>query len=129
MEDTFVWWGNFDTFELWCSRRTENIDWTEYVRNEVLQRVKEERNILHTIKRRKVKCLWEMPSKTAYIWKDTEKDRNDGKMKKETKYFLDELIEKRGYRKFRDQTLDGTLWRTRGRSYLPFIEGPRDECV
>jgi hypothetical protein len=33
----------------------ENISWTDRVRNEkVLHRVKEERNILHTIKRRKV---------------------------------------------------------------------------
>jgi hypothetical protein len=31
----------------------EKISWTDHVRNEVLHRVKEERNILHTIKRRK----------------------------------------------------------------------------
>jgi hypothetical protein len=38
----------------WCSRRMEKISWTDYVRNEeVLHRVKEERIILHTIKRRK----------------------------------------------------------------------------
>ena len=29
------------------------IDWTDRVRNEVLQRVKEQRNILHTVKGRK----------------------------------------------------------------------------
>jgi hypothetical protein len=31
----------------------EKISWTDRVRNEVLHRVKEDRNILHTIKRRK----------------------------------------------------------------------------
>jgi len=41
-------------FGMWCSRRMEKIIWTDHVRNkEVLHRVKEERNILHTIKRRK----------------------------------------------------------------------------
>jgi hypothetical protein len=43
-----------ERFEIWCWRRMEII-WTDCVRNEdVLHRVKEERNILHTIKRRKV---------------------------------------------------------------------------
>jgi len=38
---------------MWCWRRTE-ISWTDYARRvEVLQRVKEERNILQTKKERK----------------------------------------------------------------------------
>jgi hypothetical protein len=38
---------------MWCWRRTEKVSWTDLVRNEeVLHRVKEERNIVHTIKRR-----------------------------------------------------------------------------
>jgi hypothetical protein len=40
--------------EMWCWRRMEKISWTDRVRNEeVLYTVKEERNIVHTIKRRK----------------------------------------------------------------------------
>jgi hypothetical protein len=43
-----------ESFEMWCWRRMEKISWTDGVRNEeVLHRVKEERNIVHTIKRRK----------------------------------------------------------------------------
>jgi hypothetical protein len=39
-----------ESFEMWCWRRME-ISWTDRVRNEeVLHRVKEERNIVHTIK-------------------------------------------------------------------------------
>jgi hypothetical protein len=39
---------------MWCWRRMEKIIWTDRVRNEeVLHGVKEERNIVHTIKRRK----------------------------------------------------------------------------
>jgi hypothetical protein len=36
-------------FEMWCWRRMEKISWTDHVRNEVLLRVKEQRNILHEI--------------------------------------------------------------------------------
>jgi hypothetical protein len=46
-----------ETFEMWCWRRMENISWTDRVNNEaVLHRVKEERNILHTVRRRKANC-------------------------------------------------------------------------
>jgi len=41
------------SFEMWCRRRTMKVIWTDPVRNEVLQRVTEERKILKTIKRRK----------------------------------------------------------------------------
>jgi hypothetical protein len=41
-----------DSFEVWCWRRME-ISWTDHMRNEeVLHRVKEERNILHTTKKK-----------------------------------------------------------------------------
>jgi hypothetical protein len=47
----------FESFEMWCWRRTE-ISWTDRVRNEeVLHRDKEERNILHTVKRRKANWI------------------------------------------------------------------------
>jgi hypothetical protein len=39
---------------MWCWRRMEKISWTDHVRNEeVLLRVKEQRNILHEISKRK----------------------------------------------------------------------------
>ena len=42
------------SFEMWCWRRWEKISWTDHVRNEeVLKRLMEDRNILHTIKRKK----------------------------------------------------------------------------
>jgi hypothetical protein len=46
-----------ESFEMWCWRRREKISWTDCVRNEVLHRAKEERNILHTIQRRKVEWI------------------------------------------------------------------------
>jgi hypothetical protein len=43
-----------ENFEMWCWRRVEKISWTDRVNNAaVLYKVEEERNILHTIRRRK----------------------------------------------------------------------------
>jgi len=40
-----------EIFEIWCLRRMQKISWTDRVRNEqVLHGVKEDRNILHTVK-------------------------------------------------------------------------------
>jgi hypothetical protein len=40
------------SFEMWGWRRMKYVIWTDHVRNEVLQKVKEERKILQTIKRK-----------------------------------------------------------------------------
>ena len=45
---------HLESFEMWYWRRMEKISWTDHVRNEdVLLRVKEQRNILHEIRKRK----------------------------------------------------------------------------
>jgi hypothetical protein len=54
--------------EMWCWRRMEKISWTDRVKNEkVLHRVKEERNILDTIKRRKVNWIGYVFSRNCII--------------------------------------------------------------
>jgi hypothetical protein len=46
---------HLEIFEMWCWRRMEKISWTDHMRNEdVLLRVKKQRNILHEIRKRKV---------------------------------------------------------------------------
>ena len=46
------------SFEMWCWRRMEKINWTDRVRNEeVLLRVNEQRNILHEIRKRKANWI------------------------------------------------------------------------
>jgi len=43
-----------ECFETWCCRRIEVISWTDRLKNEeVLQRIAEKKNILHTIKQKK----------------------------------------------------------------------------
>jgi len=44
-----------ESFEMWCWRRMEKICWIDRMKNEVLHGVKEERNVLSTVKRRKAK--------------------------------------------------------------------------
>jgi hypothetical protein len=65
-----------ESFEMWCWRRMEKISWTDRVNNEaVLHRVKEERNILHTIRRRKANWIGQILRR---------KDYRDKKARKET---------------------------------------------
>jgi hypothetical protein len=43
-----------ESFEMWCWRGMEKISWTDHVKNkEILLRVKEQRNTLHEISKRK----------------------------------------------------------------------------
>jgi hypothetical protein len=48
---------HLESFEMCCWRRMEKISWTDHVRNEVLFRVKEQRNILHEIRKRKANWI------------------------------------------------------------------------
>jgi hypothetical protein len=57
-----------ESFEMWCWRRMEKISWTTRVRNEeVLHGVKEERNILDTIKRRKVNWIGHILHRNCFL--------------------------------------------------------------
>ena len=67
------------------------ISWTDRVRNkEVLHRVREDGNILHTVKRRKAKWIGHILSRNCLLKHiiegkiDRGKDRNDGKVGKKT---------------------------------------------
>jgi hypothetical protein len=49
---------HLESFEMWCWRRMEKISWTDHVRHvEALLRVKEQRNILHEIRKRKANWI------------------------------------------------------------------------
>jgi hypothetical protein len=98
------------------------------VRNEeVLQRVKEEQNILHTIKRREANWIGHILPKNCLI-----KCVIEGKIEESTevtirrrrsKQLVDDLKEKKGYWKLKEEALDRTLWRTRfGRGYGPVVQ-------
>ena len=64
---------------MWCWRRMERISWTDRVRDEVLlQRVKEERNIVRTIKRRNAN--WVLPLCTSCLPNQVIEGKIEGRM-------------------------------------------------
>ena len=68
----------------------EKISWTDHVRNEdVLLRVKEQRNILHKIRKRKANWIGHILRRNCLLQrvnerKDTRGDRSDRKTRKKT---------------------------------------------
>jgi hypothetical protein len=116
------------SFEMWCWRRMEKISWTDRVRNEeVLHRVKEDRNILHTIIRRKANWIGNILRRNCLLKHVTEgklegRIEMTGRRGRRCKQVLDDLKEKRRYWKLKVEALDRTLWRTRfGRGYGPVV--------
>jgi hypothetical protein len=116
-----------ESFEMWCWRRMEKISWTDRVRNEVLHRVKEEKNILHTIKRRKANRIGHMLRRNCLLkhvieGKLEERIEMTGRQGRRRKQLLDDLTEKRTYGKLKEDALDRSEWRTRfGRGYGPVV--------
>jgi hypothetical protein len=117
-----------ESFEVWCWRRMEKISWTDHVRNEeVLHRVKEERNILHTIERRKANWIGHILRRNCLLKHVIEgklEGRREmmGRRGRRREQLLDDLKEKRRYWKLKEEALDCTLWRSRfGRGYGPVV--------
>ena len=81
---------HLESSEMWCSRRMEKISWTDRVRNEdVLLRVKEQKNILHEIPKRKAKWIGHILRRNCLLQRVTEGkiqggDRSDRKTRKKT---------------------------------------------
>ena len=102
----------------------EKISWTDRVRNEeVLQRIKDERNILQTIIIRKANWIGHILRKNCLI-KHVIKGERDVRIEvrvrrgRRCKQLLDDLKEKRRYCELKEEALDHTLWRTHiGRCY------------
>jgi hypothetical protein len=116
-----------ESLEMWCWRRME-ISWTDRVRyEEVLHRVKEERNILHTIKRRKANWIGQILRRNCLL-KHVIEGKLEGRIEmtgrrgRRRKQLLDDHKEKKRYWKLKEEALDRTLWRTRfGRGYGPVV--------
>jgi hypothetical protein len=76
-----------ESFEMWCWRRMEKISWTDHVRNkDVLLRVKEQRNILHEMRKRKVNWTGHILRRNCLLKerKGTREDISDKKTRKKT---------------------------------------------
>jgi hypothetical protein len=99
----------------------EKISWNDRVNNEtVLHRVKEERNILHTIRRRKANWIGHTLRSNCLL-KHIIEGKIIGTRRRGRRYklLLDDLKEGRRYCKM-EEAQDCTLWRTQfGRGYVP----------
>jgi hypothetical protein len=59
---------HLESFVMWSWRRMEKISWTDYVRNEdVLLTVKEQRNILHEIRKRKANWIGHILHRNCFL--------------------------------------------------------------
>ena len=90
------------SFQMWCWR-IEKITWTECVTNEeVLHRVKEEKNIAHTVNRRKLKWIGHILRRNCLLHQVIEGKIKGGievtgRRGRRRRKLLDELKERRGY--------------------------------
>ena len=106
----------------------EKISWTDYVRNEgVLLRVKEQRNILHEIRKLKANWIGHILCRNCLLQRVIEgkiqggmevtgrRGRRRGKL-------LDDLKERRGYSHLKEEALYRTIcWRHSGGGFGPVV--------
>ena len=94
---------------------------------EMLHKVKEERDILHTIKRRKANLTGYILHRNCLLKHVIEgkvegRIEVTGRWQRTYKQLLNDLKEMRGYCKLKDEVLDCNLWPTRfGRGYGPVV--------
>jgi hypothetical protein len=106
----------------------EKTSWTDRVRNEeVLHRIKEERNIVNTTKRRKANWIGHILRRNCLL-KHVIEGKLEGRIEvmgirgRRRKQLLDDRKEKRRYWKLKEEAIDRTLCRTRfGRGYGPVV--------
>jgi hypothetical protein len=119
---------HLESFKMWCWRRMEKISWTDHVRNEdVLLRVKEQRNILHEILKRKANWIGHILRRNCLLQRVIEEKIKGGievigRRRRRRRKLLDDLKERRGYSHLKEESLDRTMWRARfGRGFGPVV--------
>jgi hypothetical protein len=125
-------WGvdqkQLESFKMWCWRKIEKIIWNDHVRNEeVLLRVKKQRNILPEISKRKANWIGHILRRNCLL-----RQVSEGKIKggievtgrrgRRRRNLLDDPKERRGFSYLKEEALDGTMWTARfGRSFGPVV--------
>jgi hypothetical protein len=106
----------------------EKISWTDHVRNEdVLLGVKEQRNILHELRKRKANWIGHILRRNCILHRVIEgkiqgRIEVTGRQGRKRRKLLDDLKERRGYSRLKEEALDCTMWRARfGRSFGPVV--------
>ena len=97
----------------------EKISWTDHVRNEeVLLRIKEQRNILHYISKRKANWIGHSLRRNCLLQRVIEGKIKGGievigRRGRRCRKLLDDLKERREYSHLKEEALDRTMWRAR----------------
>ena len=104
---------HLESFEMWCWRRMEKISWTDHVRNEeVLLRVKGQRNILHEIRKRKANWIGHILRRNCLLQRAIEGKIKGGievtgRRGRKCRKLLDELKGRRGYSYLKEEARFG----------------------
>jgi hypothetical protein len=94
---------HLESFEMWCWRRIEKINWTDHVRNEeVFLRVKDQRNILLETRKRKANWIGHILRRNCLLQRVIEVKIQGGievtgRQGRRRRKLLDDLKERRGY--------------------------------
>jgi len=119
---------HLESFEMWCWWRMEKISWTDHVRNEeVLLRVKEQRNILHERRKRKANWIGHILRRNCLLQRVIEGKIKGGievtgRRGRRRRKLPDDLKEMREYSDLKEEALDRTMWRARfGRGFGPVV--------
>jgi len=106
----------------------EKISWTDHVRNEdVLLRVKEQRNILHEIRKRKANWIGHILCRNCLLQRVIEGKIKGGiemtrRRRRRRRKLMDDLKERRVYSHLKEEVLERTMWRARfGRGFGPVV--------
>jgi len=106
----------------------EKISWTNHVRNEeVLLRVKEQRNILHEIHKRKANWIGDILRRNCLLQRVIEGKIQGGievtgKQERRHRKLLNDLKERIGYSHLKELTLDRTVGRAHfGKGFGPVV--------
>ena len=106
----------------------EKISCTDHVTNEdVLLRVKEQRNILHEIRKRKAKWISHILRRNCLLQQFVEGKIQGGievrgRLGRRRRKLLDDLKERRRYSHLKEEALDRTMWRALlGRGFGPVV--------
>jgi len=106
----------------------EKISWTKHVRNEeVLLRIKEQRNILHEISKGKANWMGHILRRNFLLRRVIEgkiKGRIEvtGRRGRRRRILLDDFKERRGYSHLKEEALDRSMWRAGfGRGFGPVV--------
>jgi hypothetical protein len=106
----------------------EKISWIDHIRNEeVLRSVKEQRNILHKINKRKAKWIGHILRGNCLPQRIIEGKIKGGievtgRRGRRRWKLLDDFKERRGYSHLKEEALDCTMWTARfGRGFGPVV--------